>query len=184
MTSFWKNPNAAPHAPYKSVFILAITKDREARTRVEGDVAAAAEKMGMRTTRGLDVFPLNFYQDVVPPREEMLAKIRELKCDAIFTASLLDVKTSQRYVDGVDVVGGMVAPYYGGFYIYYSSTMPVVSTPGYYTTDKTYFIEGNLYDVATEELQWTMQSKSYNPSTLGSFSREYAKLLVQELKKE
>ena len=184
MTNFWKNPQAPQHAPYKSVFIVGMTEKREAREQVEGDVASAAEKLGVKATRSLDVFPMNLYTKIIPSKEEMLAKIRELKCDAIFTVSLLDVKKYQRYVEGATVPMGMVTSYHGGFAVYYSTNMPVVSEPGYYATDKAYFIEGNLYDVGTEELQWSMQSKSYNPENLGSFSRDYAKLLVDKLKKD
>jgi len=185
VTSFWDNPAQSPDRPYKSVFIVALTQDRAARNTVEADLAAAATAHGIKATRSVDVFPGTFTKETAPSKEEMLGKIRELGCDAIFTVSLLDTKSEQRYVPGTTTY----APYphfgyYGHFYGYYGHMYPVVSTPGYYTTDKTYFLEGNLYDAASEEIQWSIQSTAYNPSGLSSFSKGYAELLINTLTKE
>jgi hypothetical protein len=194
VTNFWKSPDVPQGKVYTSVFIMAITPDMAARNLVESDLAAAATSKGFKATRSVDVFPSSFTKDNVPAKEEMLAKIRELNCDAVFTVSMLDMKSEQRYVPGTTTYattgyGGMgYAPYpyhsyYGSYYSYASYSVPVVSTPGYYTTDKTYFIEGNLYDAGTEQIRWSMQSTAYNPSSLSSFSKGYAKLLIGELEK-
>jgi len=195
VTSFWKNPDTPQGKSYTSVFIMAITPDRAARNVVETDIAAAVTAKGFKATRSIDVFPSSFTKDNVPSKEEMLAKIKELNCDVVFTVSLLDTKSEQRYVPGTTTYGtvgygGMgYAPYpsygyYGSYYGYASYSYPVVSTPGYYTTDKTYFIEGNAYDAETGKIGWSMQSTAYNPSSLGSFSKGYAQLLVSELAKQ
>jgi hypothetical protein len=59
-----------------------------------------------------------------------------------------------------------------------------MSTPGYYTNDKTYYIEGNLFDASTGKILWSMQSDAYNPAGIKSFSREYAELVIYQIKKE
>lgn len=194
VTNFWKSPDTPQGTSYASVFIMAITPDRAARSVVESDLAAAATSKGIKATRSVDVFPSSFTQDNVPSKEEMLGKIRELNCAAVFTVSLLDMKSEQRYVPGTTYTtpeygGAGYAPYphnsyYGSYYNYASYSYTTVSTPGYYTTDKTYFIEGNLYDAETEQIRWSMQSTAYNPSSLSSFSKEYAQLLIGELEKQ
>ncbi len=100
VTSFWKNPEQSPNRPYKSVFILAITQDRAARMTLESDLSDAATSFGLKATRSFDVFQQTFTSSAMPTREEMLAKIRELKCDAIYTVSLLDTRSEQRYIPG------------------------------------------------------------------------------------
>ncbi len=189
VTNVWENPKKSENRPYKSVFIMAITKDAAARNRLESDLATAAEERGVRAVKSVDALPSTFTKPAPTSRDEMLAKIRELNCDAVFTLSLLDVKSDQRYVPGTTTYAAAYAPYpqysyYGNFYGYYSTMYPAVSTPGYYTEDKTYFLEGNLYDAKTEEIQFSMQSKAWNPSSLSSFSREYVKLLARELDKK
>jgi hypothetical protein len=193
--SFWKSPDLPQGKTYTSVFIMAITPDRAARTIVETDLAAAVTGKGFKATRSLEVFPSSFSKGNVPSKEELFAKIKELNCDAVFTVALLDTKSETRYVPGSTTYatvgyGGMgYAPYpaygyYGSYYGYASYSYPVVSSPGYYTTDKTYFIEGNMYDAETEKIGWSMQSSAYNPSSLSSFSKEYTQLLVSELAKQ
>jgi hypothetical protein len=186
VTSFWQNPNKSQFRPYKSVFIMAITQDAAARNTLETDLAAAVEDRGIKAVKSVDAFPGTFSKSEPPSKSEMLAKLRELKCDGIFTLTLLDLKSDQRYVPGTTTYATAYAPYpqynyYGSFYGYYSTMYPVVSTPGYYTEEKTYFLEGNLYDANTEEIQFSMQSKAWNPSSLSTFSRGYVKLLINQL---
>jgi hypothetical protein len=185
-TNVWKNPKPSPNRPYKSMFIMAIVKDAAARNILETDLANAAEDRGIHAVKSVDALPSTFSSPGPASREEMLAKLRDLKCDAIFTLSLLDVKSDQRYVAGTTTYQAAYAPYpqynyYGNFYGYYSTMYPVTSSPGYYTEEKTYFLEGNLYDAATEEIQFSMQSRAWNPSNLSSFSRGYVKLLLDQM---
>jgi len=186
VTSFWRNPKESANRPYKTIFIMGLTENASARNTLETDLADAIEARGWKAVKSVDALPATFSKPAPSSREEMLAKLRELGCDAIFTVSLLDVRSDQRYVPGTTTHATAYAPYpqynyYGNFYGYYSTVYPVVSTPGYYTEEKTYFIEGNLYDAKTEEIQFSMQSKAWNPSSLSSFSRGYVKLLMNQL---
>ncbi|WP_315822938.1 hypothetical protein [Paraflavitalea speifideaquila] len=56
--------------------------------------------------------------------------------------------------------------------------------PGYYTTDKTYFMETNLYDASNEKLIWSAQSETMNPGSIDNFVRDYPKKLVEQLVKD
>ena len=61
---------------------------------------------------------------------------------------------------------------------------PFMYDPGYYVEDQTYFIESNLYDVETGDIVWSVQSEAFNPSKLETLARNYADLLVSQLRKE
>jgi len=188
--SFWQNPENPLGKPYTKVFIMVISSDRAAQTVVESDLVSAATSKGVKAVRSIDVLtPIVTMTKATPSKEEVAAKIKDSGCDGVFTVSLLDVKSDQRYVPGTTTyAGGAYAyspyphyGYYGSYYSYYSYSYPVASTPGYYTTDKTYFIEANMYDAETGAIRWSMQSTAYNPSSLNSFSKEYTHLLIQEL---
>jgi hypothetical protein len=189
--SFWQNPENPLGKPYTNVFVMAITADRAAQLVVESDIVAAAKSKGIKAVRSMDVLAPTLTK-ATPSKEEVEAKIRDSGCDGVFTVSLLDVKSQQRYVEGTTTyAGGAYAyspyphyGYYGSYYSYYSYSYPIASTPGYYTTDKTYFIEANMYDAGTEQIRWSMQSSAYNPSSLNSFSKEYTHLLIEELTKQ
>lgn len=57
-------------------------------------------------------------------------------------------------------------------------------TPGYYDTDKKYYIEINLYDAETDELVWSSQSETTNPPSLESFAPTFALTVVNQLIKD
>ncbi|MBP1646886.1 MAG: hypothetical protein H6Q30_331 [Bacteroidetes bacterium] len=182
-TCVWTSP-ARSALRYTSVFILALTRDPEARGIVETDLAAVATSRGLKAVRSVDVYPANLMVEGGPTKGEIWGTIQALGCDAIFTVSLLDVKSHQYYSQAQ----GAYAPYpqhsyYGGFNSYYEHLQPEVSCEGYYSTEKTYFLEGNVFDAATGQIQWSMQSIAYEPADLESFSKEYALLLVDQLNK-
>ena len=57
-------------------------------------------------------------------------------------------------------------------------------SPGYYEDDKVYYIETNLYDADTEELLWSAQSETYNPTSLPDFASDFAEVVVARMEKE
>ena len=51
-------------------------------------------------------------------------------------------------------------PYYRRYYGYYSHVLEYVYEPGYYQRYKVVKLETNLYDTDTEEIVWSMQSRT------------------------
>jgi hypothetical protein len=72
---------------------------------------------------------------------------------------------------------GGYGAYWGGYYAW-SST---IYSPGYYTSDHTYFIESNLFDANSEKMLMSMQSKVVNPPEITKASKKYTNMLVTEL---
>ena len=99
-----------------------------------------------------------------PSKDEVLEMIRKNGQDGIITIALLDEKVETRYVPGTTYSPMRYGGYYGsfgGYYGYYGSTF---YDPGYYTTDKSYIVETNLYDTGTETLAWSAQTETFDPS--------------------
>ena len=181
VTNSWVNKDALKGQKYNKIFIAALTENQTAKKIVEDDLAKAIEQEGFAAVKSYTVFPQRFSRSN-PSKEDVLNKVRELKCDGIFAVSLLDSKTESRYVPGsVSYAPYPHYPYYGGFGPYYSYWAPTVYSPGYYTTDHTYYIEGNLFDANSEDILWSVQSESYNPSNLEHFSENYTKLVISQL---
>jgi hypothetical protein len=181
-TSVWIDPNRCETRRYTSVFILAITQNPQARIMVETNLAAVAVARGLKATRSIDFYPGGIVGEGSPNRSDFWDTIKARGCDSIFTVSLLDVKSELRYLPGTGAYDPCpLHEYYDEFDAYNDRLSPVVSQPGYYTTEKTYFLEGNVFDAATGKIRWSMQSIAFNPSDLESFSKEYALLLVDQL---
>lgn len=56
--------------------------------------------------------------------------------------------------------------------------------PGYYVTDKTYFLETNLYSTETDRLIWSAQSVTVNPTSIDAFAKEYPEVLLERMVKD
>jgi hypothetical protein len=182
----WVNREELKGQTYNKVMILAMTQNWENRKTVEEALELAVEKEGKECVKSNEVLTPGTSTMTLRDKELILQKVKELNCDAIFTVSVKDAKSSDRYVQGT-VVAYAPYPYhsyYGSFNGYYGYMYPVMSTPGYYTNDKTYFLEANLFDASTGKILWSMQSDAYNPAGIKSFSREYAELVIYQIKKE
>lgn len=184
ITGSWKSPDAGG-ARHQKILVAAITSNTGARQTVETDLVNQLRRKGIQATRSIDVFPPSFTQGTLPPRGEIIERIRQTGHDAVLTASLLDSDSDTRYVPGtIGYAPVRVHPYYGNFYGYYGHFYPQVYTPGYYATTETYFLETNFYDAASEKLLWSAQSATYDPSSLGRFSKGFAKLTLNRLNRD
>ena len=127
-------------------------------------------------------FAPNFKQGNLPGKQEIIDKVRSLGCEALLTVALVDKTSETRYVPGT----ATYMPYgsygygWGGYYGYGMSTY----NPGYYTTDKTYFVESHIFDVESEKMIWSAQSEAYNPSSISKFSRDYTTVLADRISKD
>ncbi len=71
--------------------------------------------------------------------------------------------------------------YYNRFWPYYGTLNYRIYEPGYYVTDTRYFWESNVYDVSTQSLLYSVQTKSFDPATSESLGHEYGKLIIKAI---
>ena len=183
-TGVWVNKEKIQGKSFGNFFILVMTADIEARVTLEDDLAAIATARGFKAVKSLELLPFNLSDPKIPAKEDVVKKIKASGCDAVFIASVINKNDTVRYEPGTTAY--TVMPNYtftGNYYGYYSNWYPTVSTSDYYAREKTYFLQSNLYDVASEEIMWSVQSKIFNPSSIKSFSRSYTSSLFTQLKK-
>ncbi len=181
VTSSYLNKEALPGKPYQNLFIAVLAKDMAIKKEVENRLRALVEKNGNKAVVSYELFAPNFEAYSKLGHDEMLKKIKDAGCDGILTLTLLDLLEKERYEPGVVYGSGLPYGFYGSFYGYYSHRMPSVYAPGYYTTEKTYLFETNLYDANNESLVWSVQSKAYNPSGFDRWFKSYIQLLRKQL---
>jgi len=58
------------------------------------------------------------------------------------------------------------------------------STPGYYTTDKNYFIETTVYSVDPDKLLWTGTTKTVKPDKIKKAVNEIADVVSDKMRKD
>jgi hypothetical protein len=183
ITGSWVNRQALPKDPYKSIFILVISQNNSANSTIENMMAKKLESRGRIAVKSSDFFPLNISSTKRVSKEQLDAAIIKSGCDAILTIALLDVREEHHYQPGT-VYAPMTYGFYGNYYGYYNYYYPQVYSPGYYTSEKVYYLESNFYDNASNSLLWSVQSETYEPSGLKSWFQGYSYMLLNHLKKE
>ena len=200
---FWVNSKKSVLGAKRSMFIIVLAQDLNARNVVETDLKAAAEKRGIKVYTSIETLgAMNVGKNF--PADAILTKVKELQLETIFTVALKDVKTESHYVQSSQSFYNPMSNYgyYGNFGSYYGnywapgmgmgiaapgvvmSTGMSTYTPGYTKEKKTFYIESNLYETATQELLLSMQSKAVDPETINKASKQFTEKLVKELNAE
>ena len=183
ITNSWISPEAGSKSPYKSIFVIVLSQNNASSFSVEARMASIIASRGQKSVVSSTVFPPSFSASEDFTREQMAEAIKRTGCDAVFVIAVLDVKTEENYQPGTAYYP-MRYGMYGSYYGYYNHYYPMVYSPGYYTMDKTYYIETNFYDLEEDRLLWSIQSEAYNPTSLDSWFDTYSNNLLNELKAE
>lgn len=185
ITGSWVSPEAKnlQTSGNRSVFIASMSRNLEVRTKLENALAAEAVARNIKAVKSIEYLSPDFFQKM-PSEQQLMNRIGEAGVNTILTVALIDTKNEQRYVRGNTTYAPAPAyRWYGRFYSYYSYWYPI-QEPGYYVTDKTYYLETNLYDAKSNELLWSAQSETVNPGGIDNFVRDYPKKLVAQMVKD
>ncbi|HSJ66463.1 MAG TPA: hypothetical protein VK921_02260 [Anditalea sp.] len=187
VTAVWNAPEPE-RENYNSIFLAALTEDLSLRQNLEQEFARRLTNRNVTTTKSVDTFRPDFFDEGSPERDQLEEIIRETECQGILTIALIDVEEEERFVQGgAGALGGMYQPmgrfgYYGTFPGYFNHWQGAAFNTGYYSTDRKYFMETNLYDAESLKLVWSAQSRTLNPSTDASFAKEYVNAVKAELR--
>jgi hypothetical protein len=199
---FWVTSKKPVLGVKRSMFIMVLAENLNTRNVVETDLKAAAEKRGIKVATSIETLgAMNVGKNF--PADAILAKVKELGLESIFTIALKDVRTESHYVKSSQTFYnpmnnfgyfGNFGNYYGNFWggpgmgiatpgVVMSTSMSTFN-PGYTIEKKTFFIESNLYETETQDLLLSMQSKAIDPKTVNKASKKFTEQLVKELNAE
>lgn len=181
VTGSWKNPKNS-NKTYSNVLIAALTANSVARSTIETELEIALNKVSVKTAKSLDQFPPNFAKDSVT-RRDVMKMVKKKGSEVILTITILKKETESRYVSG-GYTPTVRYGYYDSFWGYYNYRSPYTYSEDYYTGEDIYYLETNLYDSSTETLLWSAQSKTYYYNGFANFSKQYAKVIVDQMRKD
>jgi len=180
----WVNREKIQGKSYSNFFVIVMTADIEARVRLENEIAATIISRGHKAIKSYEVLPADLKDPKPPAVDALIEKIKASDCNAVFVVSLLDKNDEIRYNSGgTHYTMRTDYSWAGSFFGYYSHYYSTLSSPGYYSNNKTYFMQSNLFDKASQEKMFAVQSEIFNPSSLPSFSRTYVSTLMKQLSK-
>jgi len=149
LTSQWADPAAANRGFHK-IAIVGATPKSAIRRMYEDDFAAVLQARGIQ---GIQSY--TFAAEGQIDKDAAIAKLKDMGVDGIIVTRLIDKETVQTYYPPTYSSVAAPAPYYGGWYGYYSMGYSYQSSPGYMAEDHVFRIETNLYDLQSDKLVWS-----------------------------
>src|SRR5580765_3694346 len=128
----WVDKEKIQATPNNGVFIVVVTQNMEARSKLENDLAASAKANGIRAVTSLAAFtPVTGVPDSVVIAA-FLRAVEKSGCTAILTVTMIDSKSETKYHEGSAYTYNpyMYYPYYGTFAGYYTNAYHTYYTPG------------------------------------------------------
>jgi hypothetical protein len=154
--------------------------DRTIREKMEEHLAEDLNTLGYNAVCACEVFDPKAFNDMT--EEAAISKLKNQGIDAVLTVVLLDKQKERKYVPG-NIHYSPYGYYYNRFWGYRSTLYHRIYEPGYYVSDTKYFWESNLYDMASQQLVYSVQTQSFSPDNADILGHEYAKLIVKDIVK-
>lgn len=164
----WRNEKIS--GPIDSVLVIAAF-ERSTQRRVYEDLFV--QDLEAYATEAIPSYSLMTSQ-VEISRATVEAAVRGRAIDAVLVTRLLGVEKVEAYEPPTSRV------YYRSYHGYYQHALTETS-PGYYRRFNLLSIETVLYDTASGELIWSMQSESIEPSTPRPVIEEQIDLTIAHL---
>ena len=166
----WMEPGASvtPGANNKTM-VIALVKDETSRRVIEDQLA---KRIGANATSSYTMLPNGSTED------QLKQKLTEGNYTHVLLMRLADVEKETSYVPGTTTA------FYGGYGRYYGYGAGMYGTPGYYTTDKNYFVETTVYGINPDKLLWTATTKTVNPCKMEKTVNEIADVVSEKMKKD
>lgn len=181
ITSTWKAKNVEPKN-YNKMLVLGLMNvaDRTIREKMEEHLAEDLNTLGYNAICACEVFDPKAFNNMT--EEAAINKLKNQGIDAVLTVVLLDKQKESKYVPG-NIYYSPYGYYYNRFWGYRSTLYRRIYEPGYYVSDTKYFWESNLYDMASQQLVYSVQTQSFSPDNANILGHEYAKLIVKDIVK-
>jgi len=170
----WKEPTATIKADgTNKILVVALVKDETSRRVVEDNLV---KRMGSKAVASYTFITPDMLKEA--NENKFYEQLKQEKYEYVLLTRLADVEKETSYVPGT------TTGFYGGYGRYYGYGAGMYSTPGYYTTDKNYFVETTVYAVESDKLLWTATTKTVNPSKLDKMITEIANVVSEKMGKD
>jgi hypothetical protein len=172
----WRDPNTTiTDSSFSKVLVAALLKNETTRRVVEDQLIQRFNGKGVASYR--------YFTD----KELTEAKAAGFKdklitegFDGAVVMRLINVDKETSYVPGT----ATFPPYYGGFGPYYFNSWSTFYSPGYYTTDKIYNVETNVYSFKQDKLIWSGITSTVNPAKTEKMFSEISDVVAAKMRGE
>jgi len=154
--------------PVSDILVIAITGNEHNRRSFEKKFVAQLKSVGVDAISSGEAIPMPANLEL--KKETILNAVHQYENDAVIITHLLGKEEKDVYTRGGSA--------HRGFYGFYHSRH---SDPGYSSTSTTVRLETNLYDVKTEKLIWSVQSKTMSRDSKDQIINDVIKAVIKKL---
>ncbi len=177
LTTSWHDAQFSGGAMFDDVLIIGVSEDETLRRLYEDGFVAKLSESGLR---GVASYTLDI-PDIKPTQKAVAAAVEAADARYVMITRHVSTDTKQHYRPPEPVY---VDPFYSRMDRYYPlAYREAYYRPGYSYSVTTVLLESNLYDVETQKLIWSAQSKSVDPAMTKKYLDELITVFTQDLKK-
>ncbi len=189
LSNTWSDPGNT--ASYNEILIVGISDSEQKRRAYESFFIASFQGKGINAVASYTVIDhkieLNLEGEKGSLRKIVKSAIKDSDIDAVLVTHVVSIEEEDIYRPSMDYQPVYSSayysrPHYGGMYGYHGYVTAYVQQPGYYTEERTYVLESNLYDVKSGELVWTTRSKTFAPDSMEQAINDISSLIIADLK--
>jgi len=164
VTKSWTDPTLTPDqaGKFKKVLVVAPMNDESSRRIAEDKLVLGIEQMEAKQS-------YSYLVDSDTAMNNLKERMLKDGFDCILLVRLVGVDKDLSYTPG---------SYYGGWYGYRHNS------GGYYTEDKTFYVETNFYDFPENKLLWSCVTSTVNPTKLNTTLDQIIYAIKNELKSQ
>jgi len=167
---------------FNTIMVLALVKDNDRFTqeRMEHHLATDLNKRGYQAISALKVYGPGSFE--IMSKKETFEKLKDTDVDAVMTLVLTN--KSKNYILGDLAHARRGEGMQEETYSYYNDIKNQLLNPDYALLNVEYFWESSLYDVNKNEMVYSVQTQSFNPSSTESLAHEFGKLIIKDMMKK
>ena len=169
----WRDPESSIDTRKINKFMVAaLLKNQSVRRTVEDNMASLVPGKAIPSYQELGSDSLK-ENDAIYNQ-----KLKAEGFDGVVVMRLVNTQTTERFIPGSYPVT------YGTWGRYWSMSWTSFYTPGYYTTDKTFQVEVNVYSLRQDKLIWSATSSTVNPQGKTELFDGVSRAVYRRMKKE
>lgn len=179
LISSWKSPETM-NKHYNKILVLGLmhAKYREIKESTEDALVKTLMENGVNAAASYKEYSPKAFEGL--KEGEAVAKIKDNGYDAVLVIALLDRTKEKEYTPGN--VAYRPYTYYNYFWGYYRTVWGRIYEPGYYSETTSYILEANLYDLNSKTLEYSAQTKSFNPTSARALGTELSRTIIMDMK--
>lgn len=159
--------------PVSDILVIAITGNEHNRRSFEKKFVAQLKSVGVDAISSEEAIPMP--ADLELKKETILNAVNQYENDAVIITHLIGKEEKDVFTRGGSA--------HRGFYGFYHSRYSYAHDPGFSSTSTTVRLETNLYDVKTEELIWSGESKTWSKDSKDQIINDVIKAVINNLQK-